>query len=1066
MNTDAMKSLLCVLVMVSCACAGAAENQGREAMPVNAVNIVPFALPNTPANEVWFEEPRDITLVRVDFQGAAPADIGVSYLQKTWPKTRPEQRIREMYPASFGWTHQDDWLNGEWKKAAVSLEKDGERRVWIRFPGLSAEFPDAADYDVTYRRTLALRVDAPEPDIAEIAVFTASTSQSSRLRVELDAGIPTSSKTLRFEGYNAYLEAIDAAKGVSVATDAVTLAGGDKRQFALTVRHLRPAHIFSGDDGLLTFFTDQDAFTISITNLEEQGPIWFPDAGIYIAREDDPTSFAEYQARNAGAKTLAKRVLDRSEQCLAGALYGQPRPHSVSYNLGCSHARQRFRLEPNGDLLLEKRNVTWVEGKDTGRFKNTGTARFLFGLEDWSIFARYPDPEPVLAYNLHARRLGLAVEQESFAVPLLTPIDTGAWAGDDPIVGMVRFRFRNESAAPLRAEFPVRYTQESSRIHDRLFPCGPLDELRIDKDGLLGKFDGNDVLRCAVQTTMTISANGPVALFTQELMPGETCDLVLKIPYIALESTEERAALTALDFDQCHQAVTTYWRRESGRGAQLKTPELQLAALHASHLTHVEVTDFEMPDGSGLINTSVGTSTYGNYSNESCMIVHELDQRGLWQEARPRLELWLKYQGTVPQPGNFTDYNGMFYGAGGFECGAYNQHHGWVLWCLCEHYFFTRDDDWFRGVADKVIAGADWIFRQRKNTMTDLPHSRGWERGFLPAGSLEDVTDFYYWLSTNALTWRGADAAARALETLGHADAARVRNEADAYKADLIAGFETMRQHAPLVRLRDGRWVPHYPSRLYRRGREMGWIRETLEGSVYLLISGLYDSNSPQAGWILDDFQDNRYPSPPFGYLIPEFDHTWFDRAGLSIQPNLLAGLMPYLDRDEPELYLWMFYNCWAACYREEINAMIEHPMPVLGYSNAAHFKTSDEANAVSWLRAMFVYENPNLLHLGRAIPRAWFNQPESFEARDVATHFGKAGVQFHADNANKKLRATVYLDIAKKPAQILVRFRTPAGQELKTARMDGKPAKIADAKRGDIDLTGKNGVLNIEAEY
>ena len=116
-----------------------------------------------------------------------------------------------------------------------------------------------------------------------------------------------------------------------------------------------------------------------------------------------------------------------------------------------------------------------------------------------------------------------------------------------------------------------------------------------------------------------------------------------------------------------------------------------------------------------------------------------------------------------------------------------------------------------------------------------LPHSRGWEHGFLPAGSLEDVEEFQYWLSTNALTWRGVEWTARALERIGHPEAWRMRSETNAYRRDLRDGFETMRQYAPLVRLRDGRWVPQYPSRLYRRGRDSGWIRETLEGSVYLL---------------------------------------------------------------------------------------------------------------------------------------------------------------------------------------------------------------------------------------
>ena len=179
-------------------------------------------------------------------------------------------------------------------------------------------------------------------------------------------------------------------------------------------------------------------------------------------------------------------------------------------------------------------------------------------------------------------------------------------------------------------------------------------------------------------------------------------------------------------------------------------------------------------------------------------------------------------------------------------------------------------------------------------------------------------------------------------------------------------------------------------------GRDVGWIRETLEGSVYLLISGLYDPRGPEAQWILDDYQDNRYMSPPYGYAIVDQESDWFSRGGLSIQPNLLAGLMPYLDRDEPEVYLWMFFNAWVACYREEINAMVEHPYPELGYSNTAHPKTSDEANAVMWLRYMFVYGNHDGLYLGRAIPRAWFAQSRPMGLENVVTRWGQGERHVH----------------------------------------------------------------------
>jgi hypothetical protein len=732
--------------------------------------------------------------------------------------------------------------------------------------------------------------------------------------------------------------------------------------------------------------------------------------------------------------------------------------------VGCKHARQRFRLQVNGDIVLHKKNVTWVPGKDSDRFKCEGDARFFFGMENWLTTSRFPDPDPVLVYNHQARQGDLTLEQKTLAVPLLTSIEEGEWEGDDPMVALVRFRFRNEGDAAVRASLPIRYSPSCGHTGFTI-PQAKLDELAISENKVRSEYEGTPILRCSLETEMEVEAGSEGLIVSKDLSPGEVCDLVVRIPHISLERPEELEALDALDFDKCYQQVTRYWRREARRGARIVTPDPQLEVLHASHLVHVLVADFSMPDDRNLVNTSVGTSTYGNYSNESCMIVDELEGRGLHEDARKRLGLWVKYQGTVPQPGNFTDYEGMYYGAGGFECGHYNQHHGWVLWALSRHYFFTRDKEWFESVADSVIQGADWVFRQRKNTAEKLSHSRGWERGFLPAGSLEDVTDFYYWLSTNALTWRGTEWAARALEAVGHPDANRVRAEADAYKQDLIKGFETMRQHTPLVRLRDGRWVPDYPSRLYRRGRETGWIRETLEGSVYLLLSGLYDSNTKEAGWILDDFQDNRYVSPPFGYLIPEFERNWYACGGLSMQPNLLAGLLPHLYRDEPEIYIWMFYNAWVSCYREELNGMIEHPAPVLGFTNHALIKTSDEANAVSWLRQMFVYSSDNLLHLGRAIPRAWFAGSEPFEATGVATIHGKADIRYTPLNGNK-IAATVRLDLFENPEKILIRFRHPQGQEIKAAKVNGADHPVSDPIKGDIEITGLSGTIEVVAEY
>jgi hypothetical protein len=319
------------------------------------------------------------------------------------------------------------------------------------------------------------------------------------------------------------------------------------------------------------------------------------------------------------------------------------------------------------------------------------------------------------------------------------------------------------------------------------------------------------------------------------------------------------------------------------------------------------------------------------------------------------------------------------------------------------------------------------------------------------------------------MIWRGVDAVAEAMEAAGHPQAARLRREADAYGSDLRRGFETMRQHCPLVRLRNGRWVPYYPSQLYRRGRDVGWIRETLEGSVYLLISGLYDPRGREAQWILDDFQDNRYMSPPYGYAIVDEEHDWFSRGGISIQPNLLAGLMPYLDRDEPELYVWMFFNAWVSCYREEINAMIEHPYPVLGYANTAHPKTSDEANAVMWLRYLFVYGNREGLFLGRALPRAWLAGPTPIGVENVRTRWGWVNVQYYAGSDSphvETLYAKVRLQLSSKPPKSVIRFRHAENKPIRSVQIDGKNHPSFEAGTQDVDITGREGEMVIRVDF
>ncbi len=1033
-------------------------------------DIRPFALPNTPANEIRFEDPRDISRVVVTYADAVPDEVALWYLRKTWPHSKPEAMDPVAHSHGTGWLGIDDWFTPQWQQAAVDAERVGDKVIVLTFKGLASELEEADGYDVKFRRTLGIRVVSPDERMPEkVEVYTESECRTSKIRVTFEEA--KTAESVRLSGFNAMVSEDAREAGV----------------LSLTVEHLVPAHAYSYDEGLLTFESDDDAFTVSLDALAKQGPIWFEEWGVFITLAGDPTTQQDYKARNSGKQTIGQRVTARREQSYSGAMHGLPRAHPCACTVGCKHARQRFWLEPNGDIMTMHCNLHWVRGRDTDRCKTDGDARFLFGLDNWQLAGRHFDPAPVLAYNTNLMRDAVTLEQKTFAVPLEKSIFDDV-LGDDTIICLSRFRFTNTGDEPAVVELPIDYSDKSSRswnrpeardiMDDHLIPASPREKLSVedlavtDVSGvplraIRGIWHDHSPLRCVVATEMDAVERGGGIVLRRTLGAGESCEAVMKIPHIDLDQQGEIEALARLDYEKSYQDVRRYWREECAKGARLHTGEPNLDALYKSHVAHIEVTDARMCDDPSIINTSVGSSTYGNFTNESVMIVEELDERALHEQARQRIDVWLKYQGTKGLKGLFTDHDGVFYGAGGFEMGeSYDQHHGWVLWYIARHFQITADADWLRSVADQLVKGVDWVARQRNETKKDLPHSRGWERGFLAAGALEDVEDYFYWLSTNALTWRGVDYAARALEAIEHPKAASVRAEADDYRKSLIRGFETMRKMSPLVRLHDGRWIPHYPSRLYRRGRDIGWIREVLEGSVYLLISGLYDADSREAGWILDDYLDNRYMAPAYSYPVWNPDQSWVDYGGFSNQPNLLAGLMPHLDRDEPEIYIWMFMNAWAACYREEVNAMVEHPQPILGFSNSAIYKTSDQANAIKWLRYMFIYAKDDLLHFGRAIPREWLRDGNNPRAEGVATHFGRVGVRYRSEAASGKITAEVDMPDRKSAARTLVRFRHLDKLPIRSVTVNGKPHDRFDAVKGDVDVTGLSGRVEVVAAY
>ena len=123
-----------------------------------------------------------------------------------------------------------------------------------------------------------------------------------------------------------------------------------------------------------------------------------------------------------------------------------------------------------------------------------------------------------------------------------------------------------------------------------------------------------------------------------------------------------------------------------------------------------------------------------------------------------------------------------------------------------------------------------------------------------------------------------------------------------------------------------------------------------LEGAAHLIYCGIVAPDEPAARWIIEDYEDNLFLSPQYGYPAPDFERQWFSWGGFSMQPNLLIFPMLYLWRDEPKHFLRGYFNPFAAAFYPDTVLLTEHAFRP-GRLGGDHFKTSDEAHSTWWLR-------------------------------------------------------------------------------------------------------------------
>ena len=987
---------------------------------LDQVDIADFAM--IESNPEYFilrwEEMRDIyALAILCSDKSALAEAKVQYWQKNWPHQRV-QKGASVGAGGSGWMRDDDWFNGQWKDADTNLTFNDDKAIFTFNPINQKEFPDINDFDAKYRRTIKIRLlfGSKDPKIKTINAYTDSIWKEMDIKVEWRSGFAEKNWKGNISAYNGKILDINYNPGYIL----------------LKLKYAYNEDINSFDKTIVTVRNGSKSFSFLVDDVSDK--VYVKDFDVLVTKADENIDYDAFKKEweSNHAKTVYDMIKDLPEQTYNKSWNDMPKKRSRGFMpLGCDGGRQKFGVDQNGDVFYPKNYVERVKGKDTDRLLWEGNwMRYSFGFPKVEPTERYIEEGYLPIIYAKWEDDNISYEQKAFVTLLGQDILSDKRInGDDPTILLAKVTLKN-------------LNDDTRNVSLKLKAKCDIEEVLVEKNGFVfaTNYD-TDRMRYFID----IAGNGEIISDSEglsyniTLMKDESHSIYFKIPFITLTEQSEFELVKDTDFEYELPRVRKFWIDRVSTGTQIYTPNEILNNFYKAHLTHMLITDDREP-GSDRYASRVGTFPYGVFPNESIMCISDLDRRGYKKEAEERLEMLIYYQSTVPLPGMFSTYDGVYYGAGGYECGGYNQHHGWVLWGLGEHYWYHRDKEWLNRVAPSIIKACDWVINERNSTKKlDSEGRKVLEYGFLPPGSLEDVMDFWHWLATNAATYWGFKNVARALHDIGHPESERLLKEAEDFKQDLKAGFKESMILAPVVRLRDGTYIPHIPPRLYRRGRGFGWIRETLEGAIHLIRSEILEPLDIESTWIMKDYEDNLYISDRFGYTVENFERDWFSLGGFSMQSNLLCSPLPYILRDEIKHFLRSYFNSFTSVFYPDICACVEHALPDLAGNNGVWFKPSDEAQSTYWFRMMFIIEAGNELYLGMGTPREWLEDGKMMEIKNASTYFGNMSYKVVSEVKNGKISMELEPPVRNKPEVIKVRFRHPEGKPIKKVLVNGK---------------------------
>ena len=939
------------------------------------------------------------------------------------------------------WEGESEW-QGDWKPLQGKLERDGEQ--W-RFR-VAREDAFSAKIGIQKVRWIFPKSAGPVK-VRAFEAYTRSRADTIDLRLEREGDGAGEATTLAL--YNGDLLAPDAgAAPARLAWDAT-------KPLTLSVRYLKSREGFAkSDQTVLAFELPEARFGVSVEAVVDQGCVYLPDSGVFVARADGGPTLAEYKASITGRNSTLQDVRGMPDQSFAQAMEKVHRdvqdkgPSMLS--LACDN--HKFTVYENGGVQ-HRHDSEAPPGAE--RKYNVYNPKYPVEVdvrlngEELKKAGRHLEQGWMPLLN--TRYAGdVAIRQRAFVAPYgeAANADGTGWLNEKPLF-VSEYALKNEMGPPKDVALSLHFRVGK----DRKQPATVLAVAR----GAVAMADGRLLAFVDSQGAegLSVAAESGEVTLRGSLAAGASARCLLYLPGWETDADGHASIDGGMALDE---KVVAYWNRILAPTMQIRLPEPLLQDVITASQVHCLMLARNELEGQS-VSPWVGADRYGALESESHAVVHGMSLVGHQNFARNSLEFFIR---RYNQDGLLT--------TGYTLMGV-----GWHLWTLADYFAVYDDRLWLEEVAPKLERACRWIARESEKTRRlNADGSKPLDYGLVAPGVAADWSRFAYVARCQGEYYAGLRGVADAYEDIGYPAAGDLAAAAETNRRDIRQAYELTQGRSPAVELRNGTWVPYCPALFGCFGRVMdiypkedgnrSWGKDMSMGAHNLVVLGVLDEDDRQSvEWITNYLEDYWCVQGGMGAYTPEeVQADWFNLGGFSkIQPYYTRLVEVYAKMDDVKPFIRGYFNAMPTLLNRENMNFWEH------FGNRGAW---DKPHETGWFlvqtRLMLLRERKDELWLAPFVTNHWMEDGMSVSIEQAPSEFGPVGYTITSHVNNGYIEAAIQPPSRREPSALVLRLRHPEEKPMQSATVNGKPHTDFDAQREVIRLAPGDDVITVKALY